>query len=292
MEDGGWRIAVPESGFCAILYPLSSILTHPHPVTPPSLPAMALTLHNPHSVLAALAARPADVLEVRLSAGRTAGAWADVERLAAQHRVAVRRESAKGRGRTRNGGRVRDESGGRAGANQATVREKPSVSCDELFADAAARSGGRGVWLGLDRLQDPHNVGAIFRTAGFFGIEGVAVTRDQSAPLSSTVYDVAAGGVESVPFAVETNLARTIQRAKAAGVWVLGTSERAERDLVQIDRDRPWLVVIGNEERGLRRLTLEACDDVCRIPPRGGVRSLNVSVAIGIVLAALCGGTN
>ncbi len=152
-----------------------------------------------------------------------------------------------------------------------------------MFNDASTR----GVWLALDRLQDPHNVGAVFRTAAFFGIKGVILTQDKSAPLTGTVYDTAAGGVETVPIVMQTNLARALEIAKKKDLWVLGTSEHAEMPLSEVDRDRRWLLVIGKEEKGLRRLTKENCDQVCKIPPLGGVTSLNVSVAAGIMMATL-----
>jgi 23S rRNA (guanosine2251-2'-O)-methyltransferase len=93
--------------------------------------------------------------------------------------------------------------------------------------------------------------------------------------------------MEHVPFAQVPNLASTLKAAKAAGLWILGSSEHAERDVQDLPRDRPWLVVIGNEEQGLRRLTLDLCDDVCRIAPQGEVGSLNASVAAGVMMAML-----
>ena len=98
---------------------------------------------------------------------------------------------------------------------------------------------------------------------------------------------VASGGVEHVPFAVETNLSRTIDRVKDAGIWVLGTSEHATKNISEIERDRPWLVIFGNEEEGLRRLTADKCDELVAIPRVGQVGSLNVSVAAGIALGHL-----
>jgi 23S rRNA (guanosine2251-2'-O)-methyltransferase len=95
--------------------------------------------------------------------------------------------------------------------------------------------------------------------------------------------------MEYVPFSLQTNLARAVEAAKAAGFWVLGASEHAATDVSQIDRDRRWLLVVGNEERGLRRLTLDHCDEVCRLTPRGPIGSLNVSVATGVLAAALTG---
>ena len=164
------------------------------------------------------------------------------------------------------------------------MRERAPQPLDRLYAGAA----GGGLWLALDAIQDPHNVGSIFRTAAFFGVRGVVMTADRAAPLSAVVYDVASGGVEAVPFAVETNLRRALEAAKAAGLWILGSSEHAERGVDAVARDRPWLLVLGNEEGGLRRLTLETCDEVCRIAPGGdAVTSLNVAVAAGILIAAL-----
>ncbi len=87
-----------------------------------------------------------------------------------------------------------------------------------------------------------------------------------------------------MPFAIEPNLARALAAARERGYWILGSSERAETPLDAVGADRPWILVLGNEEDGLRRLTLEACDEVCRIPSRGAVGSLNVSVAAGILI--------
>lgn len=242
---------------------------------------MTLSLRNPHSVLAALERRPGDVLEVRINGPAPHGAWMDVFRMAEQNRTSVVR------GVERREGRREKKEAGRVGSAEALVRERDGVSLDELFANAAQRSGGHGVWLALDQIQDPHNAGAIFRSAAFFGIEGIVLLRDRAAPLNATVYDVAAGGVETVPFSLQTNLSRALEQAKQAGLWVLGSSEHATEEAFQIPRDRPWLLVLGNEEKGMRRLTQEQCDMICTLPPRGAVSSLNVSVAAGVLMAIL-----
>jgi 23S rRNA (guanosine2251-2'-O)-methyltransferase len=250
---------------------------------------MSLVLKNPHAVLAALEMRPADVVEIRLGAGRPGGAWEEVAERAAALRVSLvqgaRATSGGGRRAKRGGG---DEGRRTAGA-EAVVRPRGDVALGELFDTSSLAAGEFGVWLALDHVQDPHNVGAIVRTAAFFGVRGVVVTRDRSAPLNGVVYDVASGGMEYVPFSEQTNLARTLEAAKEARLWVLGTSEHAEADLSTIERDRHWLVVLGNEEKGVRRLTGEHCDVLCRITSRGGVGSLNVSVANGVVLGRLLG---
>jgi 23S rRNA (guanosine2251-2'-O)-methyltransferase len=239
-----------------------------------------LTLRNPHSVLAAIEARPGDLVDVRLPQGRAHGAWELVA--AAAHRLG--RPIVSFDPEARRGPR---EGGGRAGA-EARLQERMPLEIEELFPDA----GPGDLWLAFDEVQDPHNVGAIFRTAAFFGVRGIVMTDVRAAPLTSVVYDVASGGVEAVPFAIEKNLRRALKGAKDAGVWILGSSEHATREVADLPRDRPWLLVVGNEESGLRRLTLDTCDEVCRIAPRGrSVTSLNVSVAAGVMIAALSSGS-
>ncbi len=238
-----------------------------------------LKLTNPHSVLAALTHRPLDVLEVRASQARSNEAWKQVIDKAGDYGIPVREPEVQALG---NRGKSRDE-GGRAGNTFAVVKEIHPTDIKELFASEKSR----GLWLAFDQLQDPHNVGAVFRTAAFFGVEGIVMTQDKSAPLTATAYDVASGGIETVRYTMQTNLARAIEIAQKSDMWVLGSSEHASDDIQNIDKNRKWLLVIGNEEKGLRRLTLEKCDMTCQIPPMGEVTSLNVSVAAGIMMATL-----
>jgi 23S rRNA (guanosine2251-2'-O)-methyltransferase len=259
---------------------------------------VTLLLKNPHSVLAALDTRPADVLQIQMPSsyflGDTRGgvasaevdAWARVAGLARTKGVKLVQRSLAGANEARQSS-DKSRSDGRVGIAEALVREREPVSLEQLFSGARERAGGCGLWLALDSLQDPHNLGAIFRTAAFFGVQGILVTQERSAPVSSTVYDVASGGLEYVPFAIQVNLQRAFEVAKEVGLWILGTSEHANDDVSSIQRDRPWLLVLGNEERGMRRLTEEACDVLCRVSPKGKVSSLNVSVAAGVFISQL-----
>lgn len=275
---------------------------------------MLLQLRNPHSVLAALEMRPRDVAEIVIPIGlaervvkdaaaqQGRDAWLKVVQAAQAYGVKVRagqsqptsRQASKGK-EFRGGPNHRsqatqdDTREGRAGVAEAFVKAREGIPVEKLFADARSRGQGKGLWLALDSLTDPHNVGAIFRTASFFGVQGILLTQERSAPLSGTVYDIAAGGVEHVPFTIQPNLKHALDVAKEAGLWVLGTSEHAEQGFRQIERDRPWLLVLGNEEKGMRRLTEETCDVVCQVPPQGEVTSLNVSVAAGVLISALTG---
>ncbi|MDF1744371.1 MAG: 23S rRNA (guanosine(2251)-2'-O)-methyltransferase RlmB [Gimesia sp.] len=243
---------------------------------------MALELKNPHSVLAALKSRPIDVTEIRLSAGSLQGNWGEVADEARSHRIPVVIKKSTPQKMKR---KQSEDQGRRTAGSMALVKPRSPSSLNHIFADAEAGTEVKGLWLALDCIQDPHNIGAIFRTAAFFGVKGIVLTKDRSAPLNATVYDVASGGMELVPFAVETNLSRSLTEAKKSGVWIMGTSEHAEDDVSTYQQDRPWMVVIGNEEKGLRRLTLEQCDVVCRLTPTGMVDSLNASVAAGIMIA-------
>jgi len=240
---------------------------------------MPVAVRNPHSVLAALETRPKDVLSVSASTKADGDAWEKVVRLAREAKVSIQSPSSLPKGK--------QTDGGRQGTAEASIKERSPIAPEELFTGAKTRKGGKGLWLALDSLQDPHNVGAIFRAAAFFGVEGILITSERSAPLTSAVYDVACGGVEYVPFSMQINLVRGFEIAKEAGLWILGASEHAGDSLKSIERDRPWLLVLGNEEKGMRRLTEESCDLLCKIPALGPVTSLNVSVAAGVLISHL-----
>jgi len=250
-----------------------------------------ISVRNPHSVLAALERRPADVISVHVSASGGDEAWKKVADLARRNKISI--HSSGGADRNPNDRGRRDSrptasrEDGRVSSNEAKIEAKEPISAEELFDGAKERAGGKGIWLALDSLTDPHNVGAIFRIAGFFGIEGILMTSERSAPLTHTVYDVSCGGVETVPHTEQINLQRAFDVAKEAGLWILGTSEHAKESYLTLDRDRPWLIVIGNEEKGMRRLTAESCDVTVGIPPLGEVTSLNASVATGVLLSRL-----
>ena len=245
----------------------------------------SVTVRNPHSVMAILESRPKDIMDIRVPAkAGSSPAWERVEAVA---RKAGLKVTVGGGASKEDRGRINAE-GGREGGGSAQVREREGITAEEIFKGAADRAKGKGLWLALDCLQDPHNVGAIFRAAGFFGVQGIIITHERSAPLSNVAYDVASGGIEHVPFAIQPNLQHAFEVAKENGLWILGTSEHSNDSYTKIERDRPWLLVLGNEEKGMRRLTEESCDVLCGIPPMGkGVTSLNVSVAAGILISRL-----
>jgi 23S rRNA (guanosine2251-2'-O)-methyltransferase len=139
--------------------------------------------------------------------------------------------------------------------------------------------------LVLDGVQDPHNLGACLRTADAAGVHAVVAPRERTAGLTPTACKVASGAAERVPFVQVTNLARTLgQLAQGRGVRIVGTAGEADALLYEADLRGPLALVMGGEEKGLRRLTRERCDELVRLPMHGAVESLNVSVAAGVCL--------
>lgn len=136
----------------------------------------------------------------------------------------------------------------------------------------------------LDSITDPHNLGACIRTAEGAGVHAVIVPKDGSADLTPTARKVASGAAEVVPFIKVTNLVRTMDMLKQAGVWITGTSDRANADLYTADMSGPMALAMGAEGKGLRPLVEKSCDTLISIPMAGRVSSLNVSVATGVCL--------
>jgi 23S rRNA (guanosine2251-2'-O)-methyltransferase len=136
----------------------------------------------------------------------------------------------------------------------------------------------------LDCVQDPHNLGAILRTADAAGIHAVIAPKDKAVGITETVRRISVGAADHVPFAQVTNLARTMEKLKEAGVWIVGTSDRASKSVYELDLKGPLALVLGAEEKGMRRLTEENCDFLASIPMSGKVACLNVSVATGVCL--------
>lgn len=140
------------------------------------------------------------------------------------------------------------------------------------------------LFLVLDGVTDPHNLGACLRTADATGVTAVIVPQKRSAGLTATVARVASGAAETVPLIQVTNLSRALKTLKAAGVWLTGLADTEDSALYEADFSGPSALILGAEGEGVRRLTREHCDFLVRIPMAGTVSSLNVSVAAGVCL--------
>ena len=142
----------------------------------------------------------------------------------------------------------------------------------------------RPLVLVLDGVTDPHNLGACLRSADAAGVNVVIVPKDNSAELNATARKVASGAAEAIPLVRVTNLVRTLKALKDAGLWVVGTTGKADTVLFDQDLTLPVVIVMGAEGPGMRRLTTDACDFLVKLPMAGDVSSLNVSVATGVCL--------
>jgi 23S rRNA (guanosine2251-2'-O)-methyltransferase len=136
----------------------------------------------------------------------------------------------------------------------------------------------------LDSIQDTHNVGAILRTAESAGVDGVLITERNSAPINDTVEKTSAGAVSHLKICKVINLKNDLGKLKDAGFWIVGSSLKADRNYTDVDYKMPVAVIVGNEEKGMRKLTEEHCDFLVKIPMQGKMQSLNVSVSTGILL--------
>jgi len=140
------------------------------------------------------------------------------------------------------------------------------------------------LYLVLDGIEDPHNLGAIIRSAEASGVSGVFIPKRRNAPLSDTVWKVSAGAVQHVPIARVSNVNQTINTLKKSGVWVIGADIQASKNWYEVDFTEPSAIVVGREGEGLHKLVRKNCDFLVRLPMKGRVQSLNVAVSAGILL--------
>jgi 23S rRNA (guanosine2251-2'-O)-methyltransferase len=236
----------------------------------------ARVLFGFHAVTVRLKTAPESVLEVHVdSARRDARMRGFVERA---------REA---------GARIVDSDDARLARLAGTARHQGVVarvtplpqrhSLDDVLDEVEAAGRGPALVLALDGVTDPHNLGACLRSADGAGAHAVIAPRDHAVGLSATVAKVASGAAETVPYLMVTNLARTLGELKERGLRVVGLADDAPQTIHEADLAGPVALVLGAEGPGMRRLTRRTCDVLVRIPMRGAVESLNVSVA-----AALC----
>lgn len=157
---------------------------------------------------------------------------------------------------------------------------KAALALEDLIEQARRP----GLIVLLDGVEDPRNLGAIVRTALASGADGLVIPERRAAGLTGTVAQTAAGALEHLPVARVKNLARAMEELKASSYWLVGLDERAEKRHTEIDCTGPIGLVLGGEGKGLHELTRKQCDWLVSIPTVGPVRSLNVSVAAGVVL--------
>ncbi|MBM7646740.1 23S rRNA (guanosine2251-2'-O)-methyltransferase [Scopulibacillus daqui] len=165
----------------------------------------------------------------------------------------------------------------------ASVAAYQYADIDDLF-QLADKKGEQPFFIMLDGVEDPHNLGSVLRTADAVGAHGIIIPKRRAVGLTSTVAKASTGAIEHIPVARVTNLARTMDALKERGVWFAGTAAEASVDYRKMSCDMPICLVIGNEGKGMSRLTREKCDFLISIPMAGQVTSLNASVAAGLLM--------
>ncbi|MES2393449.1 MAG: 23S rRNA (guanosine(2251)-2'-O)-methyltransferase RlmB [Acidobacteriota bacterium] len=165
----------------------------------------------------------------------------------------------------------------------AFLRERQFLALEDLLKAPAGPSGHR-FFLALDGVEDPHNLGALLRSADGAGIDGVILPERRSAPLSAVVAKTSAGASEHVRIAQVVNITRALETMKKHNVWIVGLDERGTPDYTAFDFKQDTCLVLGSEGSGLHDLVKRTCDYLLRIPMAGSVSSLNVSVAGAVVM--------
>ncbi|MDD1628076.1 MAG: 23S rRNA (guanosine(2251)-2'-O)-methyltransferase RlmB [Methylococcaceae bacterium] len=162
--------------------------------------------------------------------------------------------------------------------------EMPGELSESDLKTAVENLSETALFLVLDNVQDPHNLGACLRTADATGVHGVIITKDNATGITPTVCKVASGAAETVPVYQVTNLSRTLRWLKGEGLWIMGAAGETAQTIYKSDFTVPMALVVGAEGKGLRRLTKEQCDVLVSVPMLGQVESLNLSVATGVLL--------
>jgi 23S rRNA (guanosine2251-2'-O)-methyltransferase len=166
----------------------------------------------------------------------------------------------------------------------AIAAARVATTLEDILERANQSKGQVGLIVLLDGVEDPHNLGAVIRTALAVGAHGVIIPERRAAGLTDAVARASAGALAHVPVAKVTNLARSMEELKEAGYWLVGLDEAGQKSYTEVDYTSPTGIVMGSEGKGLHELTRKRCDFVVSLPTTGPVKSLNVSVATGVVL--------
>jgi 23S rRNA (guanosine2251-2'-O)-methyltransferase len=213
---------------------------------------------------------------VVIAKGRQDSRIEEIVQLARQRNIPVRFEDREQLDRLANS---RDHQG-----VVAIAAARAPATLDDILERANGTKDQRGLIVLLDGVEDPHNLGAIIRTSLAAGAHGIVIPERRAAGLTDTVARASAGALAHLPIAKVTNLVRTMAELKEAGYWLVGLDENGEKNYTQVDYTSPTGIVMGGEGHGLHELTRKRCDFLVSLPTTGPVKSLNVSVATGVVL--------
>ena len=243
--------------------------------------ASLMLLWGIHPVLEVLKSSPRQLKELFVTRQKTTPKLQEIVTIARQHRIAINSapEAFAATLQKNDAGQVVHQ------GVLALSEPFPLLKLDDLLAGLKSfPAASPPVFLALDSIKDPQNVGAIMRSALAAGVAGILVAKDRAAPLRGAVAKASAGAISRLRICQVTNLPNALQQLKKNGVWLFGTVKDAESTLYSADFSIPTCLVMGSEEKGLRPLVRKQCDFLISIPMSGGLDSLNVSTAAAVVL--------
>jgi 23S rRNA (guanosine2251-2'-O)-methyltransferase len=229
-------------------------------------------LYGIHPVKEALAAGRREIFEVCLATGKGSPRGEALRREAESRRVPVREVLPA---------QLTSMAG--TESHQGFAARVSAFACEDLAVLPPAGAGPE-LFLALDSIQDPHNLGAVLRTALCAGVQAVIVPKDRSAPPTPAVSRISAGALEHTRLVQVTNLVRSLELVKARGLWVAGLERQARATVFSTDWTMPLVLVVGGENKGMRPLVTKTCDLLVSIPQAGPLDSLNASVAAAVTL--------
>ena len=232
-------------------------------------------VYGVHSVRTLVEKRPETIQEAFILKGSRSGSLPALRQALDALDVPVEKVDRERLDRMSGGGRHQGVLVRTAGIGEMVIAE---------FEELAIERSRSFCCLVLDGVQDPRNLGACLRNADAAGVDAVVVPRRRAASLTAAALKAASGAAATVPLVRVNNLAGTLRWLRKVGVWIVGADGGASQTIYQTGFRLPLALVVGGEGRGLRRLTLELCDETLSIPMRGVVESLNVSVAVGVLL--------
>lgn len=233
-------------------------------------------IYGLHTVRHALEQSPENIIEIFVD--KSKGSNSDIERmfeLANAAKIQVQKVSRE----------YLDKQSGAALHQGVVVKQRSSKKSNDGDLDTLlAKDDWALLFLVLDGIQDPQNLGACLRSANAAGVDAVLLSKDRSAVVNATVSKVASGAAENTLIITVSNIARTLRKLQEAGVWIVGTAADVKKSLYELDLTVSTAIVMGSEGKGLRQNTREHCDHLVKLPMQGVVESLNVSVASGVCL--------
>lgn len=231
-------------------------------------------LYGIHALTAVIEREPQRILELYIAKGRDDERLHKLINLARKEGISIQFCNKK----------VLDDKSKGESHQGVVARAHPAKVQTETDLDTIIKQSTKPFLLVLDGVTDPHNLGAVLRSADAAGVDAVIVPKDKSASLNATVRKVACGAADVIPLIQVTNLARTLTELQEQQIWVVGTAGEAKQSVFDCQMSGPIALVMGAEGKGMRRLTRERCDELIKLPMLGTVSSLNVSVATGICL--------